>query len=103
MSWSRFFFHDFWTAREFDRVDRQLRMQSAADRRTRGELRERVKELEDDLGRMALLTRAMLDACLQKGVLTRDEITGMMMKADLADGKTDGRLDPKRMRPGPER
>lgn len=98
MNWTRYLFHDFWTAREFDRLDDQMRRKGWADRRSRIELRERVKELEDDLGRVALLARALLDAGLAKGLFTRDEIGALLSKADLADGAADGKLDPKRVR-----
>lgn len=103
MTWSRYFTHDFWTAREFDRVDAEIRRRGRADRRTRMELRERVKELEDDLGHVALLTRALVDACLAKGLLTHDEVAALVMKLDAADGTVDGRLDVKRRRREPGR
>ena len=97
MSWTRYLFHDFWTAREFDRMDDQLRRKGWADRRSRIELRERVKSLEDDLGRVALLCRALVDVALAKGLLTRDEISAMIAKTDLADGRADGKLDPEKL------
>jgi len=53
----------------------------------------RMKQLEDDLGRVALVTRALMDACLKKGVLTQIEIAEMMRKADASDGSEDGKLD----------
>lgn len=56
-------------------------------------LETRVKQLEDDLGRVALLTRALMDAILKKGVLSQIEIAEMMTKADMADGTRDGKLD----------
>ena len=56
-------------------------------------LETRVAQLEDDLGRVALLTRALMDAVLKKGVLTQVEIAEMMTKADMSDGTRDGKLD----------
>jgi hypothetical protein len=56
-------------------------------------LEDRVRQLESDLGRVALLTRALMDACLKKGVLSQIEIAEMMRKADASDGSEDGRLD----------
>lgn len=53
----------------------------------------RIKQLEDDLGRVALLTRALMDAVLRKGILSQVEIAEMMTKADLSDGSRDGKLD----------
>jgi len=56
-------------------------------------LTKRVAQLEDDLGRVALLTRALMDACLKKGVLSQIEIAEMMTNADMSDGVRDGKLD----------
>ena len=98
MSWTRYLFGDFWTTREFDRIDADLRRRGWADRKARVALRELVKELEDDLGRVALLARSLVDACLAKGIVTRDELATLIAKADLGDGEADGKLDPKRIR-----
>jgi len=53
----------------------------------------RIAQLEDDLGRVALLTRALMDAILKKGLLSQVEIAEMMTKADMSDGTRDGKLD----------
>lgn len=66
-------------------------------------LETRVKQLEDDLGRVALLTRALMDAILKKGVLSQIEIAEMMTKADLADGTRDGKLDMSSFRQKPSK
>jgi len=57
------------------------------------DLSTRVQQLEDDLGRVALLTRALIDAILKKGVLSQVELAEMMTKADMQDGVRDGKLD----------
>jgi hypothetical protein len=64
-------------------------------------LETRVAQLEDDLGRVALLTRALMDAILKKGVLTQLEVAEMMTKADMADGERDGKLDLAKLRQRP--
>jgi hypothetical protein len=64
-------------------------------------LESRVQQLEDDLGRVALLTRALMDAILKKGVLTQIELAEMMTKADLSDGERDGKLDLRSLRQRP--
>ena len=61
-------------------------------------LETRMTQLEDDLGRVALLTRALMDAILKKGVLSQIEIAEMMTKADMSDGERDGKLDLKSLR-----
>jgi hypothetical protein len=65
-------------------------------------LKARVAQLEDDLGRVALLTRALMDAILKKGVLSQIEIAEMMTKADMSDGERDGKLDLKTLRQRPQ-
>ena len=64
-------------------------------------LETRIKELEADLGRVALITRALMDACLKKGVLSQIEIAEMMRAADAADGVEDGKLAPRMFRARP--
>jgi len=53
----------------------------------------RVKQLEDDLGRVALITRALMDAVVKKGLLSQVEMAEAMARADSADGTRDGKLD----------
>lgn len=65
-------------------------------------LEARIAQLEDDLGRVALLTRALMDAVLKKGLLSQVEIAEMMTKADLSDGTRDGKLDLSSLRQRPK-
>jgi len=60
---------------------------------------DRVAQLEDDLARAVLLIHTLAEACIRKGVLTRDEIAEAARKVDLLDGTADGRLDPSAVRP----
>lgn len=62
----------------------------------------RVAQLEDDLGRVALLTRALIDAVLKKGLISQIELAEMMTKADLSDGTRDGKLDLSTLRQRPK-
>jgi len=64
-------------------------------------LESRVSNLEDDLGRVALLTRALIDAVLKKGVITQVELAEMMAKEDMSDGERDGKLDLRKLRSRP--
>jgi len=64
-------------------------------------LEARVTQLEDDLGRVALLTRALMDAILKKGVLSQVELAEMMTKADMSDGNRDVKLDMSSLRQRP--
>ena len=64
---------------------------------------ERMLELERDLARVALLARALADACLRKGLLTAEELERQLAETDFADGVFDGELDPKLIAPGASR
>jgi hypothetical protein len=65
---------------------------------TRNRMKARIEQLEGDLGRVALLARALADACIRKGLLTSDELAAMIAEVDVIDGVPDGRLDPKALR-----
>ncbi len=63
------------------------------------QLVDRVRQLEDDLGRALLFIQALAEACMAKGVLTQEEIARMVKKVDLVDGVEDGKLAPECVRP----
>lgn len=94
---TRYLLHDFWTAQELDRIDHELAARRRMETKGRIQIRDHVKELEEDLARVALFAKALADACLKKGLLTHSEIAAMLHEADLADGTPDGKLDPKRL------
>lgn len=88
------------TEEENKRVDeklaamRRMRMQSA--KTSAG----RIQSLEDDLGRVALLARALAEVCMRKGLLTEAELHAIIDEVDLADGVSDGKLAPDVVLPG---
>ena len=63
---------------------------------------DRVAELEAELARVSLLTFALADVCLAKGLLTQAELKERLGQLDLSDGATDGRLAPGHALPGSE-
>jgi hypothetical protein len=107
MGWTRYLLHDYYTAKELDRIDDHMRRIRSSSTRSAGDARERIEELEDDLGRLTLLVHAMAEACVRKGVLSRDEIMAVADEIDLLDGTADGKLavrDPDQQREtGPQR
>ena len=64
---------------------------------------DRVAQLEDDLARAVLLIHTLAEACIKKGLLTRDEIAEAAREVDLLDGTADGKLDPSAVRPKQQR
>ena len=99
MSWTRYLLHDFFTAHELNRIDERFRRSRTASASTRAGMYDRIDELEDDLGRATLIVHALAEACVRKGLLTREEIAAMVNEVDLRDGKSDGKLDSTALRP----
>lgn len=85
---------------EINRLEKQLALRFKFDRERQKSAKERIAALEDDLGRVALLARALADLCLEKGVLTREELVRQLCETDLADGKQDQRLQARVVMPG---
>jgi len=99
MSWTRYLLHDFWTAREFNKMDEErVARRRSSRRRTerlaaqRRELEGRVEELEQDLGEAVLLVRTLTDLCLEKGILGSEELMAKAEQLDALDGEIDGRM-----------
>jgi hypothetical protein len=90
--------HDYYTAKELDRIDDHLRRIRSSTARSAGAVHDRTEELEDDLGRLTLLVHALAEACVRKGVLSREEISAMASEIDLLDGCADGKLAPSTFR-----
>jgi hypothetical protein len=81
-------------------IDKKVAAMRAARLRAAKTGAQHARELEDDLGRVALLARALAEVCLQKGLMTREELGRMIEQVDMADGSLDGKLDPKVTLPG---
>jgi hypothetical protein len=60
-----------------------------------------AEQLEEDLARAVLLIHTLTEACIRKGVFTREEVAQVSREIDLFDGVADGRLDPTVVRPAP--
>ena len=56
--------------------------------------RNEYKNWKNDLARSTLLIYALSESCIQKGILTREDIDAAVDEIDLFDGVADGRLDP---------
>lgn len=63
---------------------------------------DRVELLEDDLARALLVIHTLTEACIQRGVFTREELHQMAAEVDMFDGVADGKLDPAVIRPQPQ-
>ena len=79
---------------EVVRVERANRMRQA---------QARVLQLEEDLARVALLSRALAELCLKKNLFSKRELAEQLVATDIADGALDFGLDPAFTLPGEER
>ncbi|MBW3596303.1 MAG: hypothetical protein KY475_03400 [Planctomycetes bacterium] len=102
MSWLRYLNHDWWQTSEIDSLNRKLRHVQRSRSQVDARLREEIDQLSNDLGRALLLLHSLVETCVRKGVLTRDEIRDVAREIDLADGAADGRVDPAALRPPEE-
>ncbi len=76
------------------RVERANRMRQA---------QARVLQLEEDVARVALLSRALAELLLKKGLFTKRELAEQLVATDIVDGALDFGLDPALTLPGEER
>jgi hypothetical protein len=76
------------------RVERANRMRQA---------QARVLQLEEDIARVALLSRAVTELFLKKGLFTKRELAEQLVATDIVDGALDFGLDPALALPGEER
>lgn len=99
MSWLAKSIKSYLTGEEFESMeDRVTRLRSETIE-IQANPKDRVQELEDDLARATLLIYVLCEACIQKGVMTREEFETAAAEIDLFDGVADGRLDPAVVRP----
>lgn len=96
MSFSRYFLNGIFTGQELDRIDERLEQEQLLRDEEQQEISEEIGQLRADFERLALLTRSLAELCLEKGVLSKDELKTRMFELDLADGTQDGRLDPRK-------
>jgi hypothetical protein len=85
--------------RNSKKLDAKLRAVRHSGFSPERELRDRVEELEDDLGRALLLLHAVCEASLSKGLFTQSELDRFIEAIDVSDGRADGKLDPATQRP----
>lgn len=62
---------------------------------------DRVEALEQELGEVALLCRALLTCLRQAGALDPAKLEAAMREVDLEDGVLDGKVTPEHERPRP--
>ncbi|MCK6446034.1 MAG: hypothetical protein L6Q99_06535 [Planctomycetes bacterium] len=85
-----------WPGIDLQRLDEHVRRLSLVGR-TRGR---RLSAAQRDIGRVALVTRALADLLIAKGLITQAELLGQIERTDLADDVADGELAADAVMPG---
>ncbi len=80
-------------------IDQRMRRWRERANDPRIALVDRVRDLEDDLGRALLLLHALTETCIRAGVMTPEQLAEIAAELDSSDGVADGKLDPAALRP----
>ena len=89
-----------WLAiRDLRRRNDALLATSRSRRRAHATQTDRMRELESELARVSLLAFALAELCIDKGVVTVDELEARLKQVDGSDGNEDGGLSPGRALP----
>jgi hypothetical protein len=99
MSVSHFLFDSQWGLRaDLEETRHAIVANARIGIRSRGELRrdvrgleDRVAELEEDIGVLALFVRTTQRLLIEKGVFSKEEFGAALRAIDLQDGKADGK------------
>jgi len=51
----------------------------------------RLKEIDDEIGELALFCRTAITLMIEKGLITREEFPARMKQVDASDGNVDGK------------
>ena len=97
-------FGAWWLSNVAERADEARSMAHAAAWRARRAAQssaERIDALEDELGRLHLVVRAMSEVLRSKGVLDEALCSEAMRRIDLEDGVSDGKVTPPEPIPQP--
>lgn len=83
-----------WRLDELDERAKWLEMSRKARSTRQKEARERIEELEREVGTLALVLASLLDTLDESGVISRSDLQHRLERLDLADGTHDDQLDP---------
>jgi hypothetical protein len=92
MHWSRLLFDNECAQRlDIEATRRHVSVMARQNIRARSEMRDRVEELEETVGVLALFSRTLVRILIEKGVMGREELFAALRAIDASDGKADGR------------
>src|SRR5690606_36293702 len=85
MGWLRQLKDSYWQSSQVEAMDNKLEPLRTGDTSAAQQSPiERFVEVERDLGRLTLVTQALVEACVRKGLLTHDEIAEIIGHVDLS-------------------
>lgn len=100
MSIWNYVFDSEWSQRsDIESLKEQAQAARARMDHERRDTRDRVAKLEQEVGELALLCRAMLQVLSENGGIKPEQLHAAMEKIDAEDGVIDGRVKPERERP----
>ncbi len=73
-------------------LKKRLGHQNRSARRRRVDINKRVEALEEELGRITLLCRALSDILVSRESVSLQELAELMNEIDLEDGVADGKV-----------
>jgi hypothetical protein len=97
--WGAYAISNYFAKEHGELIDRRMRRWRERANDPRIALVDRVRDLEDDLGRALLLLHALTETCLRAGVMSPEQLSQIAAELDKSDGVEDGRLDPATLRP----
>ncbi len=85
-----FFHYDYSCKRMHDKLDANSKRRARAAIRSRGEIRDRVEALEDEVYFLNLVNRCLVNLLLKRGLCSQDELIDLLASLDENDGSLDG-------------
>ncbi len=82
MGLARWMFNDWFTAHELDQLDRRTAEHDARTDEELDALHDSLVQLRADLERTSLLAKALADLCIERGVLTREQLHDKLLALD---------------------
>jgi hypothetical protein len=83
-----------WLQDELDRIEERIDVVGRRSSAAEGDVYERVIDAEIHIGRLTLVLRALVEACVRRGLIEKRDLTQLIDSIDRADGVADGQLDP---------